>query len=592
MPDYRVDIHDPHAHLFRVTLSLADPAAGGETLMLPAWIPGSYMIREFAKNIVSLRARQGTRAIALEKLDKHSWRTAPLDPRAALEVEALIYAWDLSVRCAHLDASHAFFNGTQMFLCVAGRAHETHRVDIARPDGAAFADWKVATTLPAARGRGRVDKAGFGLREARDYDSLIDHPVEIGTWQSVKFEAAGVPHEMVVTGRARFDAQRLATDLKAVCESVIAHFGAPPPFARYLFLTMAVGEGYGGLEHRDSTALLCSRNDLPAPGEAARSEAYRGFLGLCSHEYFHAWNVKRIKPAAFTPYRLERENHTRLLWVFEGFTSYYDDLALVRGGLISETEYLALLAKTITAVERNPGRLRQSLAESSFDAWTKYYRQDENSPNAIVSYYQKGALVALGLDLVIRARSAGSRSLDDVMRHLWTHYGEGSGGLPEGAMAEVIRAATGLDLRRELARWVDGVEDVPLARLFKPLGIALARRPGARATGLGVRTRAEGNALRLAHVIAGGSAQAAGLSAGDELVALGGLRVTAGNLEALLARHAPGNVLEILAFRRDELIHATPVLDPPRAEECALGLRADEAAEAQRQAWLRKRPLR
>ena len=280
----------------------------------------------------------------LHKLDKHSWRTGPLDARLALVVETIVYAWDLSVRCAHLDQSHGFFNGTQLFLKVDGREHVPHRVDIARPEGGACAGWKLATTLPAVSRRG-LDRGGFGLRVAPDYDTLIDHPVEMGEWTSVKFEAAGVPHEMVITGRVSFDARRLAADLKCACEVVIALFGGVPPFRQYLFMTMAVGEGYGGLEHRDSTALICSRGDLPAVGEEKQSEGYRSFLGLCSHEYFHAWNVKRIKPAAFVPYRLHEENYTQLLWVFEGFTSYYDDLALRRAGLLMPDEYLGLVAK-------------------------------------------------------------------------------------------------------------------------------------------------------------------------------------------------------------------------------------------------------
>ncbi|MBS1209124.1 MAG: family peptidase [Proteobacteria bacterium] len=585
--EYRVEACNPQAHLFRVTLTIPAPRGAGETFSLPAWIPGSYMIREFAKNIVEIRAQQGAAAVSLTKLDKHAWRTGKLDAGQPLVVETVIYAWDLSVRCAHLDQSHAFFNGTQLFLQVAGRSGQPHRVDIRRPEGEAFATWKVATTLPAATKRS-VDKAGFGVRLAADYDTLIDHPVEMGDWLSVKFEAAGVPHEMVITGRVSCDVKRLATDLKKACESVIAHFGKQPPFARYLFLTLAVGEGYGGLEHRDSTALICSRNDLPAIGEAKQSEGYRTFLGLCSHEYFHAWNVKRIKPAAFVPYRLHEENYTQLLWVFEGFTSYYDDLALRRAGLLTQEEYLGLLAKTITAVERNAGRLKQSVAESSFDAWTKYYRQDENSPNAIVSYYQKGALVALGLDLTIRAKTAGRKSLDDVMRHLWQHYGEGSTGVPEGAMPAIIQDATGVDVRREVARWAEGTEDVPLAKLLKPFGITLSRKAGARSTGLGIRTKAEGNVLRLASVLDGGSAQAAGLSAGDELLALNGLRVTAGNLESILGRTAPGDTLEILVFRRDELWRFEVPLGAPRLEECVLSLaeKPVKSVIAMRAGWL------
>ncbi len=333
---------------------------------------------------------------------------------------------------------------------------------------------------------------------------------------------------------------------------------------------MAVGEGYGGLEHRSSTALLCSRNDLPVPSTTSIDERYRGFLGLCSHEYFHTWNVKRIKPARFLPYRLQEEGYTSLLWVFEGFTSYYDDLFLVRSGLISQADYLGMLAKTIAGVERNSGRTRQSVAESSFDAWIKYYRQDENSPNAIVSYYTKGSLVAAGLDLSIRAATQGKRSLDDVMSYLWNEYALAGRGVAEGEMPTIVKAATGVDVSREIAAWAEGTSDVPFEKLFKPFGIALERKRSNLLSGLGIKTRAEGNTLKLANVLDDGSARRAGLSAGDELVALDGLRVTAGNLETLLLRYDKGNILEVACFRRDELMTANMRFEPPRMDECSL----------------------
>ncbi|MEC5386459.1 PDZ domain-containing protein [Uliginosibacterium sp. H3] len=565
---YTVEIADAAAHLFRVSLSVPQPDLAGVSLSLPAWLPGSYMIREFAKNIVTLRATQGTRKVVLTKQDKHTWSTGKLTGDAPLEVVAEIYAWDLSVRCAHLDQTHGFFNGTQMFLSVAGREHLPHEVELRRPAGEGFAAWRVATTLTAARGTAKL--GGFGVYTAADYDELVDHPVEMGTFKLLKFSAGGVPHQVAVTGRTRFDEKRLCADLKKICEWQIEFFGGKAPFKNYLFLVMAVGDGYGGLEHRSSTALLCSRNDLPVPGTTSIDERYRGFLGLCSHEYFHSWNVKRIKPARFLPYTLSEEGYTSLLWVFEGFTSYYDDIALVRSGLISQADYLGMLAKTIAGVERHSGRHKQSVAESSFDAWIKYYRQDENSPNAIVSYYTKGSLVAAGLDLTIRAATQGKRSLDNVMLHLWTDYALQGRGVGEGEMAAIIKQATGVDVSREIVAWVEGISDVPFEKLLKPYGIALERKRGNLLSGLGIKTRAEGSALKLANVLDGGSAQRAGLSAGDELVALDGLRVTAGNLDNLLLRYDKGQVFELSYFRRDELTTASVRFEPPRMDECAL----------------------
>ena len=359
---YRIRPANPAAHLFAASVTVAEPDAEGQVFSLPAWIPGSYMIREFARNIVTIRAEADGKAVALEKLDKHSWRAARVPAGSALTLHYEVYAWDLSVRAAHLDQTHGFFNGTSVFLMVHGQAGRPCTVDIQPPADTGLRDWRVITALPRARGKGAAKAYGFGLYRAADYDELIDHPVEMGRFTLASFEAAGVPHDVALTGRHDCDMDRLTADLKRICEWQVALFGAPAPMDYYAFLTMIVGDGYGGLEHRASTALLASRADLPYPGMKTMSEGYRQFLGLCSHEYFHTWNVKRIKPAAFTPYDLSVENHTGLLWAFEGFTSYYDDLALVRSGVIGVDDYLGLLCMTICNVLSGLGRLRQSVA--------------------------------------------------------------------------------------------------------------------------------------------------------------------------------------------------------------------------------------
>ncbi|HNE99204.1 MAG TPA: PDZ domain-containing protein, partial [Thauera aminoaromatica] len=317
------------------------------------------------------------------------------------------------------------------------------------------------------------------------------------------------------------------------------------------------------------------------------------FLGLCSHEYFHTWNVKRIKPVAFTPYDLARENHTRLLWAFEGFTSYYDDLALVRSGVIGIDDYLGLLGKTIANVLRGSGRLKQSVAESSFDAWTKYYRQDENAPNAIVSYYAKGALIALALDLQLRAGSEGAASLDDVMRLLWRRHGLTGVGVPEDGIFAAVRDAGGERLGARLAKWlqkaVDGCEDLPLARLLRPFGVSLRAEAAGTAPVLGMKLGGGSGEAKVANVYDDGPAQAAGVSAGDVLIALDGLRISsAKGLEDLLARRGAGDEVELHLFRRDELMSFRAVLAAPPAErqELKLAPRADSAAAKLRRGWL------
>ncbi|HEV7855477.1 MAG TPA: peptidase M61, partial [Herminiimonas sp.] len=328
---YTIVPRDLSAHLFAVTVTVDRPDPVGQRFSLPAWIPGSYMIREFARNIVQIAAESDGEKVALFKLDKHTWQAAPCDGPLTLHYE--VYAWDMSVRTAHLDQTHGFFNGTSVFLKVEGHEHRAHSVDLQKPEGEQYEQWRVATAMKQSKGR----RYGFGIYTAANYDELIDHPVEMGTFSLATFKARGVQHDVVFTGRVpNLDLPRLTADLKKICETQIAFFEPKTkraPMDRYVFMTMVVGDGYGGLEHRASTALICSRADLPVIGQKEMTDGYRTFLGLCSHEYFHTWNVKRIKPAAFAPYDLKQEGYTSLLWLFEGFTSYYDDLMLVRSGV-------------------------------------------------------------------------------------------------------------------------------------------------------------------------------------------------------------------------------------------------------------------
>lgn len=576
---YRLELADPGAHLIEVMLTIAHPDPDGQRLSLPAWIPGSYMIREFARQITTIEANCGRRRVPLHKLDKHTWIAQPV--RAALRVRYRVYAWDLSVRGAHFDASHAFLNGTSVFLRVIGQEDVPCEVDIARPADQVMRGWRVATTLP------RIDggQHEFGRFRAADYDELIDHPVEIGDFTLASFRAAGTRHEIAITGRHDADTARLCRDLAPVCESQARLFEpgtGEPPFERFLFQVTAVGDGYGGLEHRSSTALLCARSDLPYPGMKGMPDGYRRFLGLASHEYFHAWHVKRIRPAVFTRYDLDRENYTRLLWIFEGFTSYYDDLMLARARVIGIDDYLRALGDTISGVLRTPGRHLQSVAESSFDAWTRYYRQDEHSPNATVSYYAKGALVALALDLTIRRRTAGKRSLDDVMRLLWRRHGRdrSSAGLAEDGFDTVVREATGQDLSSEIRRWSDEHDDPPLAELLGAFGVNMTLRAVDPTPTLGIRTAMRGADLSIGTVYTNGPAHYAGLSAGDVLVALDGLRVDEKGLKTLLARRRAGDAVEIHVFRRDELLVRRARLSAPPATDALLVLKDRPTARA------------
>jgi predicted metalloprotease with PDZ domain len=579
---YTIVGHDLAAHLFHVSLTVASPSPGGQVFTLPAWIPGSYMIREFSRNIVRIRAESNGEPVALEKLDKHSWQAAPLQDRAAsLTVHYEVYAWDLSVRAAHLDQNHAFFNGTSVYLRVLGQEDMPHVVDMRRPDDEAALTWRVATSLPELKAK----RYGFGTYIASNYDELIDHPVEQGDFALATFKAHGIPHDIVISGRVpNLDMARLSADLKRICETQISFFepkSNKAPMDRYVFMTLAVGDGYGGLEHRASTALICARADLPSTASKNKeiSDGYLRYLGLCSHEYFHTWNVKRIKPAAFAPYNLQVENYSPLLWLFEGFTSYYDDLMLVRAGLIGEPAYFKLLGKTIGSVLRGSGRTKQSVADSSFDAWGKYYRQDENAPNAIISYYTKGSLVALALDLSIRAKTGGKKSLDDVMRSLWQRYGRDfyngtARGVTPAEVEALFDEISGGRFKPFFDKYIRGTEDLPLAKLLAPFGVKYSDERKSTKPSLDANLGRDGNDCKLSAVHEGGAAHLAGLSAGDVLMALDGLRVNATNLDTLLSRYSVGAMVEVYAFRRDELMSFSVELQGERVPGVTLALDA------------------
>lgn len=592
---YRIVPVDPHAHRFTIDCTIDDPAPEGQRYTLPTWIPGSYLVREFARHVVSARAHAQGRPVPVAKIAKDTWRADPCAGPLTFSID--VHAHDVSVRTAYLDTRRGYFNGTSVFVVPDGRAHAPCRVDIEPPPHAAGAGWRVATTLP----RDDAPAWGYGGYRAADYDELVDHPVEMADFARFAFAAGGATHDVVVTGSARFDTERLARDLERICRWQIDFWGGAAdsraPFDRYLFQVLAVGDGYGGLEHRSSTSLLCARRDLPVPGADRLSDDYRSFLGLASHEYFHAWNVKRIKPAAFVPYDLAREAYTRQLWAFEGITSYYDDLALLRSGVIDTPSYLELLGRTISAVLRTPGRRVQSVADASFDAWIKYYRPDENTPNAQVSYYAKGALCALALDLVLRERGRGS--LDDLMRDLWRDHGRTGRGVPEDGLRVRASQLAGTDLSAFFDAYVDGTEDPPLAELLAAHGVELELRPalgpkdrgGTRGSGEVPRTSFGATwspDLKLAHVFGGGAAERAGLAAGDSLVAVDGLRATGERLEALARDGRPGDRIPVLAFRRDELIATDVVLVGAAPDTAWLAIDADAGPDAcaRRDRWL------
>ena len=600
---YRVEVADLHAHLFGVTLTVAAPSVA-QALRLPVWIPGSYLVREFAKNLQNLQCRQGSRVVAVKQLDKASWVVDCVAGKP-LVIQYELYANDPSVRTAWLDATRGFFNGTSLCLLVEGQQDQCHTLELVATKS--IAHWAVATGASALK----VNKSGFGTYRADNYDTLVDCPFEMGPFWSGTFNACGIPHRFVVAGAPpSFDGTKLLADTQAICEAEI-HFWheecvkkhsasrkkdgchSPIPHTNYVFMLNAVADGYGGLEHCNSTALICKRQDLPrlprttlAPTTHKQPEGYTTLLGLISHEYFHTWNVKRLRPAELANYDYTQENYTELLWFFEGFTSYYDDLLLRRAGLIDNATYLKLLAKTINGVMQTPGRKVQSVAQASFDAWIKYYRQDENTPNATVSYYTKGSLVALCLDLTLRAE--GKTTLDAVMRGLWTRCSGGP--MTEQDLLAVLSQVCGRSFAPEVAQWVHSTKELPVTALLEKHGLQVHLEPDQVAQQLGLRVK-EGNGLFIQTVLRGGAAEKAGFASGDEWIAVqpaGQKTGGAWRLQTLddFTLYA-GNATKVTALvSRDKRLLPLTLTLPKPSQAVRLTVRDDALANA----WLSQTP--
>ena len=502
---YQVSVQNLHAHQWHIILTLQQPNVT-QVFQLPVWIPGSYMVREFSKQLSLMQATQNGAACPIEQTAKATWQVHA-DPSQPLQLQYTVHAHDASVRTAWLDALRGFFNPTSLCLIAVGHEAQTHTIDIAAPQECPH--WRLATALRATQTQSR----GFGVYEAADYDELADSPVEMADFWSGDFTAKGVPHRVVVTGALpSLDGAKLLADMQTICETEIHfwHGSRKPPHDRYVFLINAVADGYGGLEHSHSTALMCKRDDLPRTDQTASSEGYIGLLGLISHEYFHTWNVKRLRPAALTPYDYTRENYTELLWFFEGFTSYYDDLLLCRAELISPAMYLKLLGKTINNVLQTPGRHAHSVAQASFEAWTKLYRPDANSPNLSISYYAKGALVGLCLDLSLRRTG---HSLDQLMRQLWQQCKAGP--MQEADVLQALKEVTGRSWRREIKAWVHGTGELPLKELLLAHGVEVIEEKSPLTQQLGLRVQ-ENHAVQIQTVLNGSPAEAAGFAPGDE----------------------------------------------------------------------------
>ncbi len=580
---YTLAMPAPETHLFHVEIRAETQSAPTLDFMMPAWAPGSYMVRDFSRHVQDFEAvTPSGKKLVWTRVDKQTWRVEAGASRTVV-VRYKTYANDLSVQTSHLDVTHGYTNGTSTFLYVNGRKEESCRVTV-RP----YRGWKVDVALP---------ETGRNVFAAKDYDHLADSPMEIGTHRTLEFRAARKRHRVAIYGRGNEDEKRIVADLKGIVEEEAAIFGVVP-YDEYLFIVHLTDRPGGGLEHRGSNTSTVERFTFQ-PGKR-----YEDFLALEAHEFFHTWNVKRLRPAVLGPFDYTREVHTTLLWAMEGITSYYDHLVLARAGLIREERYRDFLAETITKLRQQPGRFKLSLSESSFLSWIKLYKQDANWVNTGVSYYLKGELIGLALDLAIRDRTRGRKNLDDVMAALFAKYPLDGPGIPEpNGWREALEEVTGLSWRAWFAKHIDGTAEVDFEALLRKVGWTLRPvhkhdkpeeklKKGEYATpgaSLGILIAEVDKRVRVKSVLVGSPAMDSGLNADDELVALNGWQVVDKEwLDKRLREHAPGDVVTLHAFRRHELVEIKLTLgeNPPEKWVIEEDKRASAAAKRRRRVWL------
>ena len=590
---YEVSLSSIAGHLFDVSLYIQSPNSTGQILSLPAWIPGSYMIRDFAKHLIRLTAidSQGNN-LEVNKTDKQTWHISP--SAGPIRVNYQLYAYDLSVRGAYINDQYGFFNGSNIFLEVQGQSDSPCMLRIVNAKNL-FNHYAVSTTMPAFN---QSTDPQANHYHAQNYAELIDHPVLMGDFDTLSFKIDHIDCELVFAGGHQSDMQRIADDLSIVCQQHINLFGNPGPIERYIFITLLTDAAFGGLEHRASTALMYARNDLPGFDEPTLpSDNYRNFLSLCSHEFFHTWHVKRIRPMELVEGNLADETYTEQLWIYEGFTSYYDDLLVQRSNIIPVENYLSVVAQNLTRLQRNVGRTKQTITASSFDAWTKFYKQDESAINNIVSYYNKGAIVALCLDLAIRLASKQQYSLDSVMKILWRSFGQTAKATPKTVIHDIIKHDLQLNIESyfDLDKALYSTEELPVEDLLKEFGVLVNYRAktdlndkgGNAATKVskhdfGAQFKALNIGIEITQVAEQSSAYAASILVGDIVIAIDNWQVNATNIFSMIDRLKTNTPVKVSLFRDKRLLQVMLEVRPAPLDTVYLSIANSEKM----QLWL------
>ena len=568
---YQVSMSQPESHLFEITLYVRDWKQPTLELSLPVWTPGSYLVREYSRHLQDFSAR-GEASLLWCKVQKNRWQ---IDTQSTSEivVSYRVFANELTVRTNHLDETHGYFNGAALFLYVPGFEKQSIQVEIVLPRS----DWCIATTLPTVPGHSNTF-------EAKDFDTLVDSPFEIGHHELYPFEVLGKPHELAIWGRGNVDPDRIIQDTQKIIKAEAELFGGLP-YDRYLFLLHLTSNSFGGLEHKDSCSLIYSRMGFRA------KDKYDRFMQLVAHEFFHLWNVKRIRPKGLEVFDYERENYTPSLWFSEGTTSFYDLILPYRAGIYDAKTYLKSLSQEITRYLMTPGRLVQPLSESSFDAWIKLYRPDANSANSQISYYLKGEMVTLLLDLGIRIKHGNGRSFDDVMRQMWKQFGKDEIGFTPEQLKATIESVAGFDLTNFFDRYIDGgTEELPFDEYLAGFGLRLHSNgeESDRPPHLGMTAKTEHGREMIKFVEFGSPAHRAGVSAGSELLAIDGWRISADQINDRLKDYQPGDTIEIAVFHQDELrVRSVTLADPQPTQYQVLAIEQPSTAQQRNfQGWL------
>lgn len=570
--EYSVAMPNPESHLFEVTLRVQGWSEPMMDLKMPVWTPGSYLVREYAKHLQDFSSTTGgDRSLSWRKQSKNHWQIET-NSVSDVTVNYRIFANELTVRTNHLDSTHGYFNPAALCFLLPGFESNCYRIKIVPPRP----EWRIVTTLPPVSGEPNTF-------EAADFDTLVDTPFEIGCHDLYEFEVMGKNHQLVVWGKGNLQPEPVIRDIQKLIEVEAKMFGGLP-YDRYVFLLHLSGSGFGGLEHKDSCTLNYPRFGF------RNKDKYDRFMQLVAHEFFHLWNVKRIRPKALEVFDYNQESYTTSLWFSEGTTSYYDLVIPFRSGLYGVKGFLHGLGKEITRLQTTPGRKVQSASESSWDTWIKLYRRDSNSDNSQISYYLKGELVSFLLDLLIRAKHGNERSLDDVMRLMWQKFGQGNLAQNNGTkksvspgngelldnslpseigftneeLKQAIESVAGVDLSDFFARYIDGTQELPYNQYLAPFGLELVVDETNEIPSLGWTLGVENGREMVKFVEAGAPAQLAGIDAGDELLAIDGFRVNAEQASERLKDYRPGDTVEVTVFHQDQLRTCRVTLAPPR----------------------------